>query len=95
MLTDGRTDGRTHGRTDGRTDDGRKVITIAHPEQSSGELKIECRLLQILLDILRVKYSGSLFVLRFYGPVNPLGSCRARSVYLTTRLLGRLSPLSG
>ena len=26
--------------TDGRTDDGRKVITIAHPEQSSGELKI-------------------------------------------------------
>ena len=36
-----------------------------------------------------------LFVLRFHGPVNPLGSCRARSVYLTTRLLGRLSPLSG
>ena len=28
MLTDGRTDG----------DGGRKVITIAHPEQSSGEL---------------------------------------------------------
>ena len=37
----------------------------------------------------------SLFVLRFYGPVNPMGSCRARSVNLTTRLLGRLSPLSG
>ena len=36
-----------------------------------------------------------LFVLRFYGPVNPMGSCRARSVYLTTRLLGRLNPLSG
>ena len=36
-----------------------------------------------------------LFVLRFYGPVNPMGSCQARSVYLTTRLLGRLSPLSG
>ena len=36
-----------------------------------------------------------LFVLGFYGPVNPMGSCRARSVYLTTRLLGRLSPLSG
>ena len=34
-----------------------------------------------------------LFVLRFYGPVNPMGSCRAWSVYLTTRLLGRLSPL--
>ena len=27
-----------NGRTHGRTDDGRKVITIAHPEQSSGEL---------------------------------------------------------
>ena len=39
--------------------------------------------------------SVCLFVLRFYGPVNPVGSCRARSVYLTTRLLGRLSPLSG
>ena len=26
-----------------------------------------------------------LFVLRFYGPVNPMGSCRAWSVYLTTR----------
>ena len=36
-----------------------------------------------------------LFVLRFYGPINPMGSCRARSVYLATRLLGRLSPLSG
>ena len=35
-----------------------------------------------------------LFVLRFYGPVNPMGSSRARSVYLTTSLLGRLSPLS-
>ena len=23
-----------------------------------------------------------LFVLRFYGAVNPMGSCRARSVYL-------------
>ena len=31
------TDGHTHGRTD----DGRKVITIAHPEHSSGELKID------------------------------------------------------
>ena len=35
-----------------------------------------------------------LFVLRFYVPVNPMGSCRARSVNLTTRLLGWLSPLS-
>ena len=40
-------------------------------------------------------YTQWSIVLRFYGPVNPMGSCRARSVYLTTRLLGRLSPLSG
>ena len=36
-----------------------------------------------------------LFVLRFYGPVNLMGSCQVQSVYLTTCLLGRLSPLSG
>ena len=35
------------------------------------------------------------FVLRFHGPVKPMGTCRMRSVYLTTLLLGRLSPLSG
>ena len=34
------------------------------------------------------------FVLRFYGQVNPLGSCQAQSVYLPTLFLGRLSPLS-
>ena len=32
-----------------------------------------------------------MIVLRFYSPVNPLGSCREQSVYLTTLLLGRLS----
>ena len=42
-----------------------------------------------------VSFYFHLFVLRFYGLVNPMGSCRARSVYLTTHLLGRLSPLSG
>ena len=36
----------------------------------------------------------NMYVLRFYGPVNPVESCWARSVYLTTHLLGRLSPLS-
>ena len=35
-----------------------------------------------------------LLVLRFYGPVNLIKSCRARSVYLITLLQGRLSPLS-
>ena len=39
--------------------------------------------------------TDGLFLLRFYSPVNPMGSCRVRSVYLITRLLGRLSPLSG
>ena len=36
------------------------------------------------------RQTNDLFVLRFYGPANPMGSYRARSVYLTTRLLGRL-----
>ena len=31
-----------------------------------------------------------LLKLRFYSPVNPMGSCQARSVCLTTLLLGRL-----
>ena len=31
------------------------------------------------------------FVLRFYGPVNPMGSCRARSVYLTKQQVGGVS----
>ena len=31
-------------------------------------------------------------MLRFYSQVNPMGSCQAQSVYLTTLLLGRLSP---
>ena len=38
---------------------------------------------------------GKLFVLRFYSPLNPTGSCQVRSVYLTTLLLHKLSPLSG
>ena len=42
----------------------------------------------------RQQSSVGFVCVEFYGPVNPMGSCRARSVYLTTRLLGRLSPLS-
>ena len=42
-----------------------------------------------LINILQLKV---LFVLRFYDSLN---LCRARSVYLTTLFLGRLSPLSG
>ena len=42
-----------------------------------------------------VQWEVCLFVLRFYSPVNPMGSCQARTVYLTTLLLGRHCPLSG
>ena len=35
-----------------------------------------------------------LIELNFYGPVNLLGSCLARSFYLTTLFLDRLSPLT-
>ena len=43
----------------------------------------------------RLVYDYYLIVLRFYDPVNPMGSCQACSVYLTTHLLGRFSPLCG
>ena len=43
----------------------------------------------------RKLFSAGVFVLKFYDPVNPMGSCRAGSVNLTTCLLGRLSPVSG
>ena len=38
MLEDAQTDAWTDARTDAQMDDRRKVITIAHPEHSSGEL---------------------------------------------------------
>ena len=36
----------------------------------------------------------SLFVLRFYGPVNPMGSCRARRKYFMINLHERMLPTS-
>ena len=57
-------------------------------------LKINTRKTKVMI-FEKGRHASCLFVLRFYGPVNPMGSCRARSVYLTTHLLGRLSPLSG
>ena len=47
--------------------------------------------------VLLLQFSSfvSLFVLRFYGPVTTMGSCRAWSVYPTSLLLGRLGLLSG
>ena len=46
-------------------------------------------------NVLTLCTSGNVILIefRFYGPVNPLGACRARSVYLTIVFLGRLSPL--
>ena len=58
-------------------------------------IQVWCNICTLILQVENVLRQFCLFVLRFYGPVNPMGSCRARSVYLTTRLLGRLSPLSG
>ena len=62
----------------------------------TNRLIIRLPLLMIRVNrLFTAQRSVNLFVLRFYGPVNPMGSCRARPVYLTTRLLSRLSPLSG
>ena len=49
----------------------------------------EIRATSWLKKVPYLEQSYCLFVLRFYGPVNPMGSCRARSVYLTTRLLNK------
>ena len=62
------------------------------------ELRFLCCEHPLMMFYISMKFRENIlfvFVLRFYGPVNPMGSCRAQSVYLTTRLLGRLSPLSG
>ena len=59
------------------------------------KLQDKCKTLMRCSEVSILGLHHYLFVLRFYGPVNPMGSCRAWSVYLTTRLLGRLSPLSG
>ena len=63
------------------------MVILSLPLIQEGQLSVLC-------TFFRQKLTTAV-VLRFYGPVNPMGSCRARSVYLTTRLLGRLSPPSG
>ena len=60
-----------------------------------GYRTLACNYRSVSLTCVSCKlFRNNLFVLRFYDPVKPMGSCRARSVYLTTRLLGRLSPLN-
>ena len=39
--------------------------------------------MEVVVYVKKVKFC--VFVLRFYSPVNPIGSCQARSVYLTTQ----------
>ena len=51
---------------------------------------IKCQ--KFLYDINAFKL---MFVLKFYGLVNPMESCWAQSVNVTTLLLGRLSPQRG
>ena len=76
-----------NGRTDARTEDRRKVITIAHPEHSLGELIIVANI-----------YNKDTFLilvgLVLNGQINLIKVILSRSVYLTTPFLGRLSPLS-
>ena len=45
----------------------------------------------IIFIIIFPRYWAFVFVLWFYGPVNPMGSCWEWSVYLTTLLLGSKS----
>ena len=56
---------------------------------STHNIQFHAKIRKCFLELLFV------FVLRFYGLVNPMGSCRARSVYLNTCLHDGLSPLSG
>ena len=73
----------------------KKGVIIAYTDSEGQDQPVHLR---NLIRSLSGRFENHLldsFVLRFYGPVNPMGSCGARSVYLTTRLLGRLSPLSG
>ena len=61
-----------------------KALLKPLPERKQNDYNIKYKIVLVCL-----------FVLKFYGPVNPIGSYQAQSVYLTTLLLGRLSPLIG
>ena len=70
-------------------------LECSEPANIKREREVTIITLSIGLVGLELNFPVLLFVLRLYSPVNPMGSCRAQSVYLTTHLLGRLSPLSG
>ena len=74
--------------------DAQKNVTLAHPYHEGKW----CSKFGWLIDWLcwGLTTRQPLFVcVEVLRPSQPMGSCRARSVYLTTRLLGRLSPLRG
>ena len=70
-------------------------MTMHLSEIATADMQMSCNIFFNPVIAINHHLSSSLFVLMFYGQVNPMGSCRVRSVYLTTRLMGRLSPLSG
>ena len=73
-----------------------KGETCAHKTSFEPLQQFYHRLLQDSISVeVPLHFFVCSFVLRFYGPVNPMGSCQAWSVYLTTLLLVRYSPLSG
>ena len=78
-------------------------VTLGHIQWTTLEWKLKhCMAWYLTTETLYLqkkcqysKYPKNVcFVLQFYCPVNPTGSCQAWSVYLTTLLLDRLSPLS-
>ena len=45
---------------------------------------------QYVTSVIFIFVCVCLLVLRFYSPVNPMGSCQVQLVYLATLLLGRV-----
>ena len=57
-------------------------------------LNNRCAKIEPLIETTVKKWLVCLFVLMFYDPVNPMGSCQGRSVYQTTLSLERFSPIN-
>ena len=63
----------------------------AHNIMASSRNKKTCQFQAILMD--KWTFDHLFVCFEVFGPVNPMGSCLAWSVYLTTHLPGSLSPL--
>ena len=80
----------------GRNWEGTKVVSLVQMASNLPSVSSPVKIMTVVSVLFCSVRSAALFVvLRFYVPVNSVGSFRERSVYLTTRLLGRLSPPSG